>query len=263
MLYRWSRMFPRRRTTAVVALGLVVLGVILLLVHPNHSAGAVQPDRTHWVAPVGNVPFSQPSAPAAKPTPLDVVTEAPSAPPSTAPAPPAPDPAQAAAAKSATSTWGAIVAHAPKGSLNSAQRQVPAIRYVAKPTCTRWQYDKMPLAIGDAVRYCNAAIEVVAGAFNAMGQNDPDAQSRGVAAAFMQHAAANLDHSQAYYKGGSRRITNDVLGSLQFIVTTALQSAYGMGEESTFVVMEPSDQPDSKTIRGYYNLDLDQGAWAD
>ena len=95
-----------------------------------------------------------------------------------------------------------------------------------------------------------------------MGQNDPDAQTRGIAAAFMQYASTHLSSEQQHYSDGSDRKYNDVLGALQYIVTTSLGNAYGMGEESTYVVIQPGDAPDSGSIQGYYNLDSDQGPWA-
>lgn len=270
--YRWLSPFG---VAAAVA-------VLLLFFHPVAQAQTAQPPAGQWAQPSGSktvapttapasnsppagkygglvpVPSPKSSAPVPRTSPATTAT-------SSAPAAITTDPAQTAVMKALKGTWQDIVTHAPSHSrLTKQQKTLPPVAFVHTVTCEHWKYDKMPTAIGKVIRFCPTmgSIQVVTKEFNALGQNDPDAQTRGIAAAFIQYASIHLGPGQKTYSDGSDRKYNDVLGALQYIVTTSLGNAYGMGEESTYVVIQPGEAPDSGSIQGYYNLDSDQGPWA-
>jgi hypothetical protein len=255
-----TRFTVRRSIRRYWWLGLVfaAIGTIALLTLPNASA-TTQPGNTHSSS---KLKTDSASAPPIVTVPVSPTASRPPAPPPSTAAPGL-DAAQVAAMKAITSTWRDIVNHAPKHSLlTTQQKTVPAVAFVSHVTCT-WKYDKMPVVIGQTIRYCasTGTIQVVTEQFDALAQNDPDAQIRGIGAAFIQNAAAHLGPGQKTYANGSARKINDVLGALQYIVTTALEKT-GMTEESTYVVIQVGDPPDSGTIQGYFNLDNDQGPWA-
>lgn len=283
MSKQWFQTALRRYRWASPLMIPVVAAFLLLLVHPEAQAQTAQPSVSQWaqsstgkmVAPT-TVPASN-SPPATKKSATASATPSPShsavhtvpTTPSTQATSSVPaiqvDPAKVAVMKSLTSTWHDIAANAPHHSLlTKQQKTVPPVAFVHQVSCEHWKYDKMPTAISKVIRYCPTmgSIQIVTADFNAMGQHDPDAQTRGIAAAFIQYASVHLGPGQQNYSDGSPRKNNDVLGALQYIVTTALGNAYGMGEESTYVVIQPGDAPDSGSIQGYYNLDSDQGPWA-